>query len=165
MSAAGPATAPAAAPSIPIADQLGARLRSLTGLAAGRHVLSVPLDPEHLGPVRVVAHISADMVRVDLVGAGAASRDALRGALGDLRRDLASAGLHVEVGLGGADDRGAGADQQFRSGSQFGQSGSGSSSPGGGAVPRVPRPGAAVHGEPPVATGARSRSTGLDVLV
>ena len=101
--------APAPAPThtstpLPIADQLGARLTALTGpggLSHGRHVLTVPIDPENLGPVRIVAHIGPESVRVELVGATDASREALRGALADLRRDLAASGLTVEVG---ADD-------------------------------------------------------------
>ncbi|WP_210766408.1 flagellar hook-length control protein FliK, partial [Cellulomonas algicola] len=94
----GPTPAPA-----PFAEQLGARLTALGGLAHGRHVLTVPVDPEHLGPVRVVAHIAADQVRVELVGGTEASREALRGALADLRRDLARdlGGLDVQVGVGG----------------------------------------------------------------
>ena len=48
----------------PLAEQLGARLTALTGpggLSHGRHILTVPVDPENLGPVRIVAHISADL--------------------------------------------------------------------------------------------------------
>lgn len=87
----------------PLAQQLGVRLTALSGLAAGTHVLSVPIDPENLGPVRVVARISARSVRVELVGATDASREALRGALDELRRDLASAGLPTSVDVSSGD--------------------------------------------------------------
>ena len=88
---------------MPLAEQLGARLTALTGpggLSHGRHVLTVPIDPENLGPVRIVAHIGPESVRVELVGATDASREALRGSLADLRRDLAASGLTVDVGSG-----------------------------------------------------------------
>ncbi|WP_218022849.1 flagellar hook-length control protein FliK, partial [Cellulomonas biazotea] len=109
---AAPASAPVAAPQaptpastpLPFAEQLGARLTGLGGLAHGRHVLTVPVDPEHLGPVRVVAHIGPESVRVELVGGTEAAREALRGSLADLRRDLSrdlGAGLDVQVGVGG----------------------------------------------------------------
>ena len=79
----------------------GARLTALTGpggLSQGRHILTVPVDPENLGPVRIVAHISPTSVRVELVGSTDASREALKGALADLRKDLAASGLTVDVG-------------------------------------------------------------------
>jgi flagellar hook-length control protein FliK len=91
-------TAATATPSF--AQQLGARLTNLTGLGPGRHVLSVPIDPEHLGPVRVVARIAGDQVRIELVGATDQVREALRESLGQLRRDLADAGMRAELGLG-----------------------------------------------------------------
>lgn len=93
--------APAQPTPPPLAEQLGARLTALTGpggLSHGRHILTVPVDPENLGPVRIVAHIGPESVRVELVGATEASREALRGALSDLRRDLAASGLTVDVG-------------------------------------------------------------------
>ncbi|WP_345028476.1 flagellar hook-length control protein FliK, partial [Cellulomonas oligotrophica] len=98
-----PAPAPAATVPVPLAEQLGARLRHVGGLDQGKHVLTVPVDPENLGPVRVVAHISGDGVRLELAGASEAAREALKGSLADLRRDLQAAGLKADVGLSGGD--------------------------------------------------------------
>ena len=61
------------------------------------------VDPESIGPVRVVAHIGPEGVRIELVGATAQARDALRTALPDLRRDLVAAGLPADLGLGSGD--------------------------------------------------------------
>lgn len=109
---AAPAPAPAPEASVPLAEQLGARLRHVGGLGAGTHVLTVPVDPENLGPVRVVAHITGDAVRLELLGAGEQSREALRASLQDLRRDLQSAGLQAEIGLGGRGDGGGARGEQ-----------------------------------------------------
>lgn len=104
-----PPAAPVPAPAdVPLAEQLGARLTSLRGLGEGRHVLSLTVTPETFGPVRVVAHIAPDAVRIELVGATDQAREALRGALGDLRRDLAAAGLEADLGLGARADQGLG---------------------------------------------------------
>jgi len=151
--AAPPAADPPVRPApIPVAGQLGARLHALGGLGAGRHVLSVPLDPEHLGPVRVVAHISADAIRVDLLGTTDASREALRGALAELRRDLSAAGLNVELGLGGGQDAQPGGPGGERSG-RAGQH-------------RPDEPRAPLADRTPAATPTPTRSAarGLDVL-
>lgn len=104
-----PPAAPVPAPAdVPLAEQLGARLTSLRGLGEGRHVLSLTVTPETFGPVRVVAHIAPDAVRIELVGATDQAREALRGALGDLRRDLAAAGLQADLDLGARADQGLG---------------------------------------------------------
>ncbi len=149
--AAPPAVDPPVQPApIPVAGQLGARLHALGGLGAGRHVLSVPLDPEHLGPVRVVAHISADVIRVDLLGTTDASREALRGALAELRRDLSAAGLNVELGLGGGQDAQPGGGERSGRAAQHGPD-----------EPRTPPAGRTPAATP---TPARSAARGLDVL-
>jgi len=62
--------------------------------------MTIDVTPDHLGPVRVTAHISADGVRIDLVGATPESRDALRQSMTDLKRDLAGAGLQADLSLG-----------------------------------------------------------------
>ncbi|KQY45939.1 flagellar hook-length control protein FliK [Cellulomonas sp. Root137] len=133
----------------PLAEQLGARLTALTGpggLGRGRHILTVPVDPENLGPVRIVAHIGPESVRVELVGATEASREALRGALSDLRRDLAASGLTVDVGPEGGRSDGREPDAR-------------------GALPRPPA-GVPVHepGTPVPVTPDRPPSRGLDLL-
>jgi flagellar hook-length control protein FliK len=104
--AAGTAGAPAL--SDQLAAKLGEQLPALRAAGNGQHVLTLHVDPEHFGPVSVVAHISPDAVRVELVGATDAARDALRQSLPDLRRDLAATGLSSDVSLGadGADGSG-----------------------------------------------------------
>ncbi|KGM08303.1 hypothetical protein N869_13100, partial [Cellulomonas bogoriensis 69B4 = DSM 16987] len=97
-SAAQPAVVPEQARAL--IDQLGARLVGLRAAGEGQHVMTVRVDPDTYGPVRVVAHISGDGVRIELVGAGEQAREALRAALPDLRRDLAAGGLNAELGLG-----------------------------------------------------------------
>jgi flagellar hook-length control protein FliK len=73
---------------------------TLRGLGNGEHVMSIAVDPEHFGPVRVIAHITPDAVRIELLGGTDQSREALRTSLADLRRDLAGSGLHAELSLG-----------------------------------------------------------------
>ncbi|WP_163276514.1 flagellar hook-length control protein FliK, partial [Cellulomonas iranensis] len=150
-----PATQPV--PAVPLAEQLGARLRSVGELGAGRHVLTVPVDPEHLGPVRVVAHITHDAVRLDLVGATDAAREALRGTLAELRRDLQAAGLQAELGLGGRDEAGgrAGQDLDQGRGGRSGRPADGAVTPRGadGDAPATP------HSTP------RARPGALDLVV
>ncbi|NHT18159.1 flagellar hook-length control protein FliK, partial [Cellulomonas sp. IC4_254] len=96
--------AAAAATPAPLSDQLatrlGEQLPALRSAGTGQHVLTLHVDPEHFGPVKVVAHISAEAVRVELVGATDAARDALKQSLPDLRRDLAATGLSSDVRLG-----------------------------------------------------------------
>ncbi|NUU15881.1 hypothetical protein HP550_01275 [Cellulomonas humilata] len=133
----------------PLAEQLGARLTALTGpggLSHGRHILTVPVDPENLGPVRIVAHIGPESVRVELVGATEASREALRGALSELRRDLAASGLTVDVGPDGGRPDGHEPDPR-------------------GAVPwQQPRVPTTDPGTPAPAAPDRPPSRGLDLL-
>lgn len=73
---------------------------SLRQLPQGDHVMTLTVNPDTFGPVRVVAHISADGVHVELFGASEQARAALRAALPDLRRDLAGAGLDSQLDLG-----------------------------------------------------------------
>ncbi|NCT92648.1 flagellar hook-length control protein FliK [Cellulomonas sp. APG4] len=90
-----------------LADQLGVRLAALRTAAQGEHVLTLRVDPESMGPVKVVAHIGADGVRIELLGGTDQAREALRAALPDLRRDLVAAGLSPDLELGtGASDQG-----------------------------------------------------------
>lgn len=62
-------------------------------------MLTLRVDPEHLGPVQVRAHIGADGIRIELVGATDAARDSLRGLLTDLRRDLSATGMNATLSL------------------------------------------------------------------
>lgn len=98
-----PTSAPAApqAPAdVPLAEQLSGRLTSLRSAGPGQHILTLRVDPESIGPVRVVAHIGADGVRIELFGATDQAREALRQAMPDLRRDLVAAGLPGGLDLG-----------------------------------------------------------------
>ncbi len=115
-----PAAAPAVAPSAPVippqlASQLSGQLTSLRALPQGDHVLTLTVNPESFGPVKVVAHIGTDGVHLEIFGASEQARAALRAALPDLRRDLVGVGLdpRLDVGngaSGGAKDESAMAD-------------------------------------------------------
>lgn len=101
--AATPTTAPASPQTpaeVPLAEQLSGRLTSLRSAGPGQHVLTLRVDPESIGPVRVVAHIGADGVRIELFGGNDQAREALRQAMPDLRRDLLAAGLAGGLDLG-----------------------------------------------------------------
>lgn len=98
--AATPATPPAAAPQPPLAPQLAGQLAHLRHLSSGDHVLTLSVTPDTFGPVRVVAHITPEGVSLQLFGASDAAREALRGALTDLRRDLAATGLTADLDVG-----------------------------------------------------------------
>ncbi|WP_127126468.1 flagellar hook-length control protein FliK [Georgenia sp. SYP-B2076] len=89
---------------VPLTEQLTGPLARLRTAPAGDHVLTLRVDPEHLGPVRVVAHINGEGVRIELFGGTDASREALRHVMTDLRRDLAATGLNANLQLG--QDRG-----------------------------------------------------------
>jgi flagellar hook-length control protein FliK len=144
-----------------LAEQLGARLATLRTLPVGDHVLTLRVDPDSFGPVRVVAHIGAEGVRIELVGASDAARDALRSALPDLRRDLAATGLSAQLDLGRDQPGGA-------SGRTDGQAGDGQRGAAAGGAQAGPD-GRSGHG--PAATdavvgGSRTSPTGgLDLLV
>ncbi|MFV0632962.1 flagellar hook-length control protein FliK [Demequina sp.] len=103
----GQASTPTVSP--PLVDQLTPRLAAVRSLPAGEHVLTIVVEPENFGPVRVVAHITADATTVNLHSATDAGREALRVALGDLRRDLAATGLRADLNVGG--DSGASSHQ------------------------------------------------------
>ncbi|MCM3661959.1 flagellar hook-length control protein FliK [Georgenia satyanarayanai] len=94
------APTPATPPQQPLGTQLASALSRLRTAPEGHHVLHVRVDPEDLGPVRVSAHIGADGVRIELQGMTDAAKDALRGALHDLRRELAATGLRADLDLG-----------------------------------------------------------------
>lgn len=109
------ATAPAAAPAsasaptfpVPLASQLSGQLATLRQLPQGEHVLTLTVNPETFGPVKVIAHISRDGVSLEIFGASDQARAALKAALPDLRRDLAGTGLEpkLELGTGGSGGR------------------------------------------------------------
>ena len=101
---AAPAPAQAATPAppsqptfpVPLSSQLSGQLTSLRQMPQGEHVLTLTVNPETFGPVKVVAHITHDGVSLQLFGASDQARAALKAALPDLRRDLAGTGLQPE---------------------------------------------------------------------
>ena len=92
-------TTPANTPHVPLAEQVRGPLVALRTAAPGEHMLTLRVDPDHLGPVQVRAHIGADGIRIELVGATDAARDSLRGLLTDLRRDLSATGMNATLTL------------------------------------------------------------------
>ena len=149
---AAPATAPVAVP-----EQVFASLGRLVSRGDGTHRLTIKLQPEALGEVRVVLTVRDGDVSVRLTGSEAAQRALLQGA-GDLQRLLESVGAKsAQVVVG--DPTGGGVD------SGAGQSGWGR--------PSQDRPGAPSYapehpGRPapdPTPTRARTRQSVLDVTV
>ena len=130
---AAPTPAPASAPSAPVhhmspaqppaplATQLSGQLMSLRQLPQGDHVMTLTVNPDTFGPVRVVAHISADGVHLELFGASEQARAALRAALPDLRRDLAGAGLDSRLDLGAESNSDGRQQSTLGDASEFGQ--------------------------------------------
>jgi flagellar hook-length control protein FliK len=59
----------------------------------------IKVTPDSLGPVTVQAHISGSDVRIELFAPNDAGRDALRGILQDLKRDIAGSGLQAQLNL------------------------------------------------------------------
>jgi flagellar hook-length control protein FliK len=59
----------------------------------GVHRLTVHLHPVDLGPIQVVAEIRNGDINLQLTGTTDAGTDALRDALGDLRRELEDSGF------------------------------------------------------------------------
>lgn len=159
-----------AAPSAPrtVAAQVAPAVLSIVQRPVGTHQLTMTVNPDTLGPVTVRAQISAGgEVRVELVGATDAGRDALRTIVADLRRDLAAVMPHASLALGsstsadaGATDRGPsfGADGSAR------DQGSGERDRGRAAIDEAPDP--SVTGMPrilPITTHAVA-GEGLDIF-
>ena len=164
-------TAPDAAVAVPraVAAQVAPVVLSIVQRPVGSHQLTMTVNPDTLGPVTVRAHISAGgEVRVDLLGATDAGREALRSIVTDLRRDLAAVMPHASLALGsstvatdaGSPDRGA----QPGSGGAAGEQAPGergrattdgrpSAEPGAGGIPGIP----------PIMTRAVS-GAGLDIF-
>ncbi|WP_339573451.1 flagellar hook-length control protein FliK [Pseudokineococcus basanitobsidens] len=140
-------------------DQLVPRAAALRRLGDGVHRVVVRLQPEALGPVRVVAEVVGGALSVQLHATTEVGRDALRQALPELRRDMADAagGASVDVGP----DLGRGGDGSS-DGRPWGRQGA--------PVPGAPRP-AWVDGSPAtrpadaVRTSPRADGSGLLDLV
>ncbi|RZU65535.1 flagellar hook-length control protein FliK [Microterricola gilva] len=87
----------------PLATQLGRPLLTLAHAGDGSHSITVTVAPDRLGPVTVQAVVTGDQLRVELFAPTDHARDAVRGVLSELRRDLAATGIHATLGLS-ADD-------------------------------------------------------------
>lgn len=98
-------TAVAPQPAAPTAPQPGATLQpqlakplfTLAGAPQGQHIMTLQVTPEDLGPMTVRAHIDAAGVRIELFAPGDAGREAIRGILPELRKELADAGFGASL--------------------------------------------------------------------
>ncbi|MEO3932107.1 flagellar hook-length control protein FliK [Micrococcaceae bacterium Sec7.4] len=92
--------AAAQAPSQPgatLQPQLAKPLFTLAGAPHGQHIMTLKVSPEDLGPMTVRAHIDAAGVRIELFAPGDAGREAIRGILPELRKELADAGFGASL--------------------------------------------------------------------
>lgn len=77
-----------AAPSpVPITS-LAAPILAVRSAGLGEHVVTVSIAPAHLGPVSIRATVTAEGTRIELLTPTDAARDAVRGVLADIRREL-----------------------------------------------------------------------------
>ncbi|MCB5273762.1 hypothetical protein BJG92_01286 [Arthrobacter sp. SO5] len=171
-SAAQPAAQAPSQPGATLQPQLAKPLFTLAGAPHGQHVMTLKVSPEDLGPMTVRAHIDAAGVRIELFAPGDAGREAIRGILPDLRKELAGAGFGASLdvsdhsGPGTTARDGTGQDAAGRNGS--GRDGSGSGQ-GNRNAPDEPRTG---HRWDALADGAALRNarilngpqTTLDIL-
>ncbi|SDS91847.1 flagellar hook-length control protein FliK [Microterricola viridarii] len=88
---------------VPLATQLARPLFTLAAAGDGTHHMTITVNPERLGPVTVQAVVAGDQLRIELFAPSDVARDAVRGILGELRRDLAGTGLHASLNLSGDD--------------------------------------------------------------
>jgi len=141
-SAAQPA-APAPAPQPALQPQLAKPLFTLAGAPHGQHIMTLKVTPEDLGPLTVRAHIDAAGVRIELFAPGDTGREALRGILPELRKELADAGFgaSLDVSDHGGPPAGAGQNAGQDTGRDGLGAGSGGSGPGSRNGPGDPRPG------------------------
>ncbi|MCM3780511.1 hypothetical protein [Microbacterium hydrocarbonoxydans] len=171
VSPVGPAATEAAAPVTPIPRTVAAQVSpvvvSIAQRPSGTHQLTMTVNPDTLGPVTVRAHIGqAGDVRVELMGATDAGRDALRAIVTDLRRDLAAAMPHASLSIAQGSGSDPGAD---RGASSFGSGGAGGEAPSrrdaaSDASP-PPQPRQPAPATPSSASNDRDRAAaGLDIL-
>jgi flagellar hook-length control protein FliK len=86
---------------VPVHEQLAPRIVSLASGGDGEHRITLRVDPDDFGPVRVVAEVRGGDVAVVLHAGTDQGRDALRACLTDLRRDLEASGLRGSLDLAG----------------------------------------------------------------
>jgi flagellar hook-length control protein FliK len=77
----------------PVPTQLATVLAPAAHQPDGSYQVNIRLQPEDLGVVHVELHLEAGTVNVSLHAEGDATRDMLRQHLGQLRQQMASAGL------------------------------------------------------------------------
>ncbi|MCX2749059.1 flagellar hook-length control protein FliK [Arthrobacter sp. MI7-26] len=109
-------TAPQADPA-KLLPQVSGPLFSLAAGEPGRHVMTLRLSPEDLGPLTVRAHIDGAGVRIELFAPGEAGREAVRSILPELRRGLGESGFGASLDLSEHNapaDSGAGSDTRDR---------------------------------------------------
>ncbi|SDH36437.1 flagellar hook-length control protein FliK [Microbacterium sp. 77mftsu3.1] len=115
--------APSARPAL--TPQIHAPVMAMAKAGEGNHTLTLKVTPESLGTVTVKAHIVGGQVRIELAGATDAGRDALRGILTDLRRDLAAIAPSSSLSLA-TGDASTSSGGQSQPGTAFTSSGNGS---------------------------------------
>jgi flagellar hook-length control protein FliK len=135
------------------------------------------VTPEDIGPLTVRAQIDASGVTIELFAPGDAGREAIRGILPELRKELADSGFGARLdvsdrsGPGSSSQDGAGRDGAARdTGQDGGRGGRSGSSPGGGNAPGEQRTGHrwdALADEAAVLTARtlNGPQTTLDILV
>ena len=114
-----PSATPQPAPAAPqtaaaLQPQLAKPLFTLAGAPHGQHIMTLNVSPEDLGPLTVRAHIDAAGVRIELFAAGDAGREAVRGILPELRKELTGAGFGASLDL--SEHSGPGGAAQDRAG-------------------------------------------------
>lgn len=144
------AAVPQPAPSQPVAllqAQLAQPLFRLAAAPQGQHIMTLQVSPEDLGPMTVRAHIDAAGVRIELFAPGDAGREAIRGILPELRKELAAAGFGASLdvsahnGPGSSARDGSGQDPTGRNGTGNGAGRDSGDGPGNHNGPGDPRPG------------------------
>lgn len=71
--------------------------------------MTLQVSPEDLGPLTVRAYIDAAGVRIELFAPGDAGREAIRGILPELRKELADAGFGASLDVSGQNGPGSAA--------------------------------------------------------
>ncbi|MEC5192941.1 flagellar hook-length control protein FliK [Arthrobacter sp. MP_M7] len=77
--------------------QVAKPLFTLAGAPQGQHIMTLQVSPDNLGPLTVRALIDAAGVRIELFAPGDAGREAIRGILPELRKELADAGFGASL--------------------------------------------------------------------
>ena len=111
---------------LPVADQLATVLAPAAHQPDGSYQVNIRLQPEDLGVVNVELRLESGTVNVSLHAEGDATGDMLRQNLGQLRQQLANAGLttgrfDVSTGNGTGSNQGGPSAGQERAGRDYGR--------------------------------------------